>query len=66
MVVAHAALAVAAVLGIIVVRSVTDRQEQRAARVAGGGAPPAVGFAPADQRPAGLDGVTVWPPISAQ
>ena len=63
---AYAALAVSAVLGIFVVRSVTSRQEQRATRMSGGGAPPAVGFASADQRPAGLDGVTVWPPISAQ
>lgn len=65
-VLAHAALAVAAVLGIFVVRSVTSRQEHRAERVGGGGAPPAAGFAAAGERPAGLDGVTVWPPISAQ
>ncbi|MDP1849660.1 MAG: DUF4328 domain-containing protein [Solirubrobacteraceae bacterium] len=54
-----------AVAGILVVRAVTDRQERRAARVTGGGQPTAGAVATAGERPAGLENVTVWPPISA-
>lgn len=59
------ALLVGAVLAILVVRAVTERQESRAVLVAGGGAPPAAGLAMANERPAVLANVTVWPPIEA-
>jgi len=65
MLLSDAVLLAGAVLGILVVRAVTSRQESRAARVAGGGSPPAPGFATANERPAGLENVTIWPPISA-
>ena len=40
-------------------------QEDRAASLALGGPPPVVGVADTEDRPAGLEAVTVWPPISA-
>lgn len=58
-------LLIAAVLAILVVRAVTERQESRAARVAGGGSPPPTGVVTENERPAVLENVTVWPPISA-